>query len=62
MLIGGGGGSRSLVQKMKVVVQIMQVEPSLSFVTSQTGDSWAMDAAKASECMRGGYEKVRPVS
>jgi hypothetical protein len=51
-----------LVQKMKVVVQIIQVEPSLSFVTSQTEDSWAMDAAKASKCMRGGYEKVRPVS
>jgi hypothetical protein len=34
----------------------------LSFVTFQIRDSWAMDAAKAPKCMRGGYEKVRPVS
>jgi len=47
---------------MKVVVQNMPVEPSLSFVTFQTRDSWAMDAAKAPKCMRGGYEGAPSVT
>ena len=34
-------------QKMQVVVQKKQDQIALSFVTSQTGDQWAVDAAKA---------------
>src|SRR5262249_10171568 len=51
------------VQKSRSLSKKSKIKSSLSFVTSQTGDQWAVDAAKtaAPKYMRSGYEKMRPV-